>query len=406
LGRQPIEANDDRRVATIFVASHVLGPAGKSAFHDLLSDMEHEQRARYDKAIRLRWPDLFRDRERQEWEQMLLALADQNIERLNAKLEVHEENADARAEQTIALLGFDHSPEGEALRKHLIKCSNTLFRGMANYRKYQSENKSRPSLQEGTAPPGRIYDFRSARGDFPASHSERSPEAHVSNGSELGADDPFGSGADHDDPLDWARVIDPGSVVQHGDQIIGMSEIGENSTNEANFEETMGIAEVQEPIQITASLGALPGLDNAVSQRGKGSTVEEAEDPRSDSASGADNLPAPLRRTGSGNCADVGQPFQADVGLESLTYDKATSHADVGLDRPQCGLTTPTSSDRASREILSARVSKREKRQLRREKERRAVEMMVEDKLKAGNFSLDDILTTAMTMALPGDRGP
>ncbi len=35
LGRQPVEANEDRRVATIFVASHALRPAGATAFDDL-----------------------------------------------------------------------------------------------------------------------------------------------------------------------------------------------------------------------------------------------------------------------------------------------------------------------------------------------------------------------------------
>ena len=72
---------------------------------------------------------------------MLVALADQNIERLNAKLEVHEQNADAQAERTFARLGFDPSPEGEALRNYLIKCTNALFRGMANYRKYQARDE-------------------------------------------------------------------------------------------------------------------------------------------------------------------------------------------------------------------------------------------------------------------------
>jgi hypothetical protein len=85
--------------------------------------MEDSQRDRYGKAVRERWPGLFRTRENEEWRQILLALADQNIERLNAKLEVHEENADAQAERTFTRLSFDPSPEGEALRNYLIKCT-------------------------------------------------------------------------------------------------------------------------------------------------------------------------------------------------------------------------------------------------------------------------------------------
>ena len=110
LGRQPVQANEDLRVATIFVASHALGPAGPSEFADLRSDMEDSQRSRYAKGIRERWPDLFRTREKAEWRQMLLALADRNIDRLNAKLEVHEQHVDAQADRAVARESFDRQP--------------------------------------------------------------------------------------------------------------------------------------------------------------------------------------------------------------------------------------------------------------------------------------------------------
>ena len=71
---------------------------------------------------------------------MLLALADRNIDRLNAKLEVHEQNADTQAERTVARENFDRSPEGQALANYRIKAHNALFRGMANYRKYQAKD--------------------------------------------------------------------------------------------------------------------------------------------------------------------------------------------------------------------------------------------------------------------------
>jgi hypothetical protein len=130
-----------------------------------------------------------------------------------------------------------------------------------------------------------------------------------------------------------------------------------------------------------------------VAQPGEGSTPEEGEAPRSGSESRDPKPPAPdssdrAKRTGSGNCADGGQPFQADVRLESLTYNKATS------------------ADPFSRGSSPAAVSKREKRRSRREKERRAVERMVEDKLKAGDCSLMDILASAMALPLSGYRSP
>ena len=51
-------------------------------------------------------------------------------------------------------------------------------------------------------------------------------------------------------------------------------------------------------------------------------------------------------------------------------------------------------------------LSKREKRRLRLQRERRAVEKMVEEKLKAGNFEPGEILMTAMTMRFPEDSDP
>jgi len=348
LGRQPVEANEDRRVAAIFVASHALGPAGETEFDDLLSDMEDRQRDRYAQALRERWPDLFRTREKEEWREMLLALADQNIERLNAKLEVHEENADAQAERTFARLSFDPSPEGEALRNYLIKCTNGLLRGMANYRKYQATTRDR---RDGAGGVGQ-------HGTQPDRSEDRRREAHERDGSELGARDSFGSGRGQDDRLEWADVIDPDGVQKHEDEPSEMGEISENAPSEANFDETMSIVEAQESIQVTANSGALSGLDNGAAKPGEDSTPEHGKAP--------------------GSGSESGNP------------------------KPQA----PNSSDRACRGSLPATISKREQRRLGPEEERRAVERMVDDKPNAGSFSLEEILMSALKLPLSGGRGP
>jgi hypothetical protein len=251
LGRQPVEANDDLRVATIFVASHALSPAGKTAFDDLLSDMQDTQRARYRKGVYERWPDLFRTREKAEWKQMLLALADQDIERLNAKLAMHEQNADAHAERTFAHLSFDPSPEGEALRNYLIKCTNGLFRGVATYRRYQAGTSGERGRASGAG-----------RNRTPDGASEaQGRESHASDRSELGAAHAIGSGAGHDELPGPATVIDPDCGDQQGDFLSGTGEIGENATNEANCDESTTIVEVRDSIQVTADSDAFSGLD-------------------------------------------------------------------------------------------------------------------------------------------------
>jgi hypothetical protein len=153
-------------------------------------------------------------------------------------------------------------------------------------------------------------------------------------------------------------AIDPDGAEQHGHLMNGMGEIDENAPNEANCGETASIVETQESIQVTANSGALSGLDNGAAQPREDSTPEQAIAP--------------------GSGSDSGNP------------------------EPQ----TPNSSDRACRGSLPATVSKREKRRKRLERERRAIERMVEEKLSAGSYTPGDILMTALALPLSGGRGP
>jgi hypothetical protein len=139
LGRQPIDAIEDRRVAEIFVASHALEPGGGGAFDELASDMVTNAHERFRKAVRARWRDLPSREEPEKCRQLLIELVDRHIERLDAKLEVYEENADAITERTIARLSFDPSPEGECLRRHQMRCMNAFFRAIDMHRKYQRD---------------------------------------------------------------------------------------------------------------------------------------------------------------------------------------------------------------------------------------------------------------------------
>jgi len=128
----------------------------------------------------------------------------------------------------------------------------------------------------------------------------------------------------------------------------GMGEISENPPSEANFDKTMSIVEAQEFIQVTANPGALSRLDNAADQPEADSTPEQKTSQASES--------------------------------ESRNPEAQTSD----------------SSDRACRASLPAMVSEREERRIRLEKERRAVERMVEGKLTAGSFSLGEIEVRSM----------
>jgi hypothetical protein len=382
LGRQPLEANEDRRVATIFVANHALHRAGETEFDDLWSDMQSSQRDPYRKAIRERWPDLFATRVNEEWRQILITLVDQNIERLNAKLEVHEENADAHAEQTLARLSFDPSPEGEALRNYQIKCTNALFRGMANYRKYKAKPSGAPSGDLGS---GR----HSTRPEW-SEYTRR--EAHEKDGRDLGARGSFGSGDGQDDRLDRSDVIDRDGVEPHGDEITGMGEIGDNAPSEANFDQTMSIVEPQDPIQVTANPGALSGLDNATAQLNDLARFPKGE-PRGEPVSAAARTkPRPPRIT------------KSQLGEDSTPEDGKAPGSPSESGDPQ--REAPDSSDRACEGSLLATDSESVERRLRLEEERPTMEKMVEEKLKAGNFAPGEKLMSALTMSFPDGRDP
>jgi len=139
LGRQPLDAVEDRQVAEIFVASSALDPAGHKPFDDLLSDMGTTEHVHYRKAVRARWPDLVSAEDTAGCRQILIDLADRHIERLNAKLEVYEQNPDANAQRAVDRLGFDQSPDGNRIRQYHMKCNSGFFRAFETCRKYKAK---------------------------------------------------------------------------------------------------------------------------------------------------------------------------------------------------------------------------------------------------------------------------
>ena len=226
LGRQPLDAIEDRRIAEIFVASYALNPVGHGPFDDLLSEMDTSQHVRYRKAVKARWPDLVTADETARCRELLIELADRNIERLNAKLEVHEQNADANARRTVDRLGFDQGPDGERIRAYKLKCRNGFFRAMESYRKHQAKKRAKGRERTGEYPP------------LTANDRERRPG----------------------DASRWAAGIEASHHVPDG------AFISENLTNEAKIDESMITIQNEEPIDVTAESAVDSGLDKPQEQ--------------------------------------------------------------------------------------------------------------------------------------------
>ena len=300
LGRQPVEAMVDYRVAEIFVASHVIKPMGNSAYDDLLSDMTTGQHETYLKKIGPHWPELKSIREPAEARELLIDLCEWKIEELNEKLEEFKENADAIAEKKWNDLGTDESPKGRSMRAYVHKCESALSRVEELFRKRQGKRKS--DEERGNREPRRLEDASSwpmdpaprqtrvAKPDMPVADEEldlswayeggqaaefpiplpqrvgrgegfAQPALLPRDGEEKAlqqqADSPAGDEAYHSQEIGAVDVIEATNV-----QMTQQSEKTENVRNEPKSDEDMIIAKSQMAVKVTANSEADSGLDS------------------------------------------------------------------------------------------------------------------------------------------------
>jgi hypothetical protein len=136
MGQKPLDANEDRRVAEVFVASHALHPGKGNAFEDLRGDMDRSQLDRYVKDVWERWPDLASAQDEVEAREILIDLCEQHIEELEERLKEHQENAEARAERIVTRSGIDLSKDGETRRTYRLKVNNAFFRSVGKLEKH------------------------------------------------------------------------------------------------------------------------------------------------------------------------------------------------------------------------------------------------------------------------------
>ncbi len=318
LGRQPVDANSDRRVADIFACSHALHRAGE-AFEQLNSDMSPLALETYLKGLRARWKDLVRSDEKAKARQILIALVDQNIEEIGAILEEHEEESPERRDERIrAQATRDSSREGEANRRYLAHCRSGLDRGLATYRKVR---KDRSEKAERGADTREIY---GRGGELLGSPEPRRPPAFGTKGArpwaqEIDAADvnacqgfvPAGcrdllveeieGAADGEGALLAGELgTDPGADISI---LTTEGAHGENVTNEANFYEDVISSQLKDCVQVTVDSGVGAGLDSVTNEPNFGELPErcaglesEVYDLRAASAQAFRDLMMPVGR--------------------------------------------------------------------------------------------------------------
>ena len=140
LGRNPVHAIDDERVAAIFAATHALHPVGE-AFDDLLTDMGYEAHQKFVKTIKARWTGLVKVREADKARQILLELVDENIAHLESRLKKLIKNPEEQASRSMDSLGIDNSRDGEFFLTHELRFANAAKRGLQALQTYQAKRK-------------------------------------------------------------------------------------------------------------------------------------------------------------------------------------------------------------------------------------------------------------------------
>ena len=141
-GCNPVDAAADKRIAEIYLASYTLNNGPDHAWVDLLSDMGRPMLELYRDRVRARYPDLLHTLERARGKKILVDLVEGNIARLSAKIEEFDAKTREKAQQTLARLGFAHSPEGERITRFKTRCKSDLFKAINMYKNIRSKRNS------------------------------------------------------------------------------------------------------------------------------------------------------------------------------------------------------------------------------------------------------------------------
>ena len=142
MGKSPVMAALDEVVAKIYVASFAIYPFGcKNAYEDLKADANDEEHKLLVERIRSRSPLVLDASDTAAARQFLLDLIDRNLERLEAKLEVHRQLAEEYKIRNAARAARDETPEGEMARRHEMTCDRRVKRCMDLFWKLRRETE-------------------------------------------------------------------------------------------------------------------------------------------------------------------------------------------------------------------------------------------------------------------------
>ncbi len=155
LGRQPLDAPDDRRVMLIYLCGWAMDPNDQYGFSDMVNEMGPGERKVFVERLNNREAMAAAPPDEEAARTMLLALIAEEEERLEGILAQHLEREEAEA---AASLAFDASPEGDRLRRYEADNERTLLRIIEALRKRHqaadrpASSRARATMRAGDPP--------------------------------------------------------------------------------------------------------------------------------------------------------------------------------------------------------------------------------------------------------------
>jgi hypothetical protein len=135
-----LDAIEDRCIAEIHIATRGIdtdSPA--TTFADLRTEMPVPAVDTYAELVRHRFTDLVTADQTTKCRQILIDLVDRNIAELDARIAEHDAVIVTNAERTFDRRSFDHSADGERLRRFELSCRTQYFQALLLYRKIRDK---------------------------------------------------------------------------------------------------------------------------------------------------------------------------------------------------------------------------------------------------------------------------
>ena len=130
LGRQPLDAVDDRKVLTIFAACQAMEGQPGTEIAEILNELPPQERTTFHQRLKERGLDLVTPYDASVGRQTLIQMIDDMTTQIRARLDEHQARDTANAALTADAHGFDDSAEGDKLRRYEFACTLGIKRNL------------------------------------------------------------------------------------------------------------------------------------------------------------------------------------------------------------------------------------------------------------------------------------